>query len=299
MTEELLDVTCIVVHHRSPDTVVHTVDALEAAGLARTAVLVVDNSGDDELVRTLETRGTPVIQTRNRGYAAAANAGLDELHRIGGARAFTLIATHEVLPEKGAVRALRDAMLADDRIAVAGPTLLHGEPAQVWSTGGRLTSVAKLPRHRTEKDVASDGPVDREWLDGAFTLYRTADLLEHGLAEIYFLYFEETDLHTRLRRAGRRVVWVPAAVVQQESSGTPSRLIGRNLFLFHHRLFSNTTGRLAVGIEFARAVAKAALRRRDSFSSAAQILSGWRDGERLASGRPTRKPYPSESESIA
>ncbi|KKX98240.1 glycosyltransferase family 2 protein [Microbacterium sp. Ag1] len=297
MNEEISDVACIVVHHRSPDTVLQTIASLESAGIARNNILVVDNSGDDELVGRLEERGTAAIQTENRGYAAAANVGLEELRRSGRARAFTLIATHEVLPEADAVRELREVM-ADERVAVAGPTLLHGAPARTWSEGGRLSPVLRIPSHHREEDAGARHGVDRDWLDGAFTLYRTADLEAHRLDEIYFLYFEETDLHTRLRRAGKRVVWVPSAAVHQESSGTPPRLIGRNLFLFHHKLFSNTSGRCAVGVQFARAVAKAVLRRRDSFAAAGQILAGWRDGERLAAGRPTRKPYPNEREAI-
>lgn len=296
VNEKISDVACIVVHHRSPDTVLQTVAALEAAGIARTGILVVDNSGDDELVGRLEERGTSAIQTSNRGYAAAAHAGLGELRRSGRARPFTLIATHEVMPEPHAVRELHATMVADERIAVAGPTLLHGEPARTWSEGGRLSPILRLPRHHRDEGGGSMSSVDRDWLDGAFTMYRTADLETHRLDELYFLYFEETDLHTRLRRAGKRVVWVPSAAVHQESSGTPPRLIGRNLFLFHHKLFTNMSGRCAVGAEFARAIAKGMLRRQDSVGAAGQILAGWMDGERLAAGRPTRKPYPSERE---
>lgn len=297
VNEEISDVACIVVHHRSPDTVIQTVSALESSGIAPTGILVVDNSGDDEVVRRLEERGTTAIQTANRGYAAAAHVGLEELRRSGRLRPFTLIATHEVLPEAGAVRELRDVIASDESIAVAGPTLLHGAPARTWSKGGRLSPVLRLPSHHRD-DSGAGRSVDRDWLDGAFTLYRTTDLETHRLDEVYFLYFEETDLHTRLRRAGKRVVWVPGAAVQQESSGTPPRLIGRNLFLFHHKLFTDMSGRCAVGVQFARAVAKGVLRRQDSLAAAGQILAGWMDGERLAAGRPTRKPYPNEREGL-
>jgi GT2 family glycosyltransferase len=140
--------------------------------------------------------------------------------------------------------------------------------------------VLRLPRHiLTAREVS--GAVDREWLDGAFTMYRTDELESFKLDESYFLYFEETDLHTRLRRAGRRVVWVPHARVSQKSSGIPPRLLGRNLFLFHRKLFSKATGRAAVGFELIRAFGRALLTRRARWSALPEIARGWGEGERM------------------
>ena len=233
--DSLVDVACVVVHHNSPDTLVGTLEALIANGVVPAQILVVDNSG--ETVRAALAEGLTVLYTDNRGYAAAVNDGLAHLNATGLAQPFTLVSTHESLAAPNAVRALREELLADPHIAVAGPTLLDADSdMQIWSVGGRLTPRLKLPRHHIDPDATiQKSVVDREWLDGAFTMYRTADLEEFKLDETYFLYFEETDLHTRLRRAGRRIVWVPRASVSQRSSGIPSRLLGRNLFLFHSK----------------------------------------------------------------
>ena len=276
------DVACIVVHHNSPDTLIVTLEALCSSGVPRDEILVVDNSSTG-VADPPSANGFAVLHTSNRGYAAAVNEGLSYLNANGRARPFTLVSTHESLPASDAVRRLRDELLADPSIAVVGPTLMNADSGRkVWSVGGFLTPRLKLPRHHVDLDVqVPETGVDREWLDGAFTMYRTAELEEFTLDETYFLYFEETDLHTRLRRAGRRVVWVPRATVSQRSSGIPSRLLGRNLFLFHHKLFSKTTGRLAVSFELGRSVARALLTKRGRWSAFPEIAKGWQEGERL------------------
>lgn len=277
------DVACIVVHHNSPETLVHTLEALIANGVPEDHILVVDNSCETTAHGSRVAEGFAVLHTSNRGYAAAVNDGLAYLKSNGHDRPLTLISTHEALAALGAVRAMRDEILGDARIAVAGPTLLNADTGRhIWSVGGRLTLRLKLPRHHVDFDAHThESNVDREWLDGAFTIYRTAELEKFKLDETYFLYFEETDLHTRLRRAGRRVVWVPRASVSQKSSGIPPRLLGRNLFLFHRKLYSKNSGRMAVSFELARSVARAFLTRRGRWSAFSEIAKGWREGERL------------------
>lgn len=299
--KELDDLSCIVVHHNSPDTLDATLRAISAAGVPVERVLVVDNSDDIDAIETAATvsgRGFPLLRTTNRGYGAAANEGLAFLSGHGLARTFTLVATHESLAFPGAIEALRDELAADPGIAVAGPTLIDAGSidGRIWSAGGRLTRFLKLPRHHTAIDSSAIShpihAVDRAWLDGAFTMYRTDDLTNFGLDETYFLYFEETDLHTRLGRSGRRVVWVPRANVSQRSSGIPARLLGRNLFLFHSKLFSPARGRLAVVFELLRSVARAMLTSRGRWSALPEIASGWLSGEkfaRAAAGKPADK----------
>lgn len=284
----LADTIAIVVHHNSPNTLAPTLRALAESGLPSQAILVVDNSTNDVHATTSEAiAGTEFLflHAENRGYAAAVNDGLAYLSDRGLSRTFTIVATHESVAETDAVSLLRAALVNDPEIAVTGPTLINAdsEDGKIWSTGGTLSRLLKLPTH--DRNTLSSAPgriVDRDWLDGAFTMYRTALLEQFPLDEGYFLYFEETDLHTRLRGAGYRIVWVPQARVFQRSSGIPPLLMGRNLFLFHTRHFSPTRGRLAVGYQTFRALIRAALTSRGQWSASRDILSGWAQGERIA-----------------
>jgi len=282
---DVMDVSVIVVHHNSPDTLLPTLDALLSSGVPQDAILLVDNSSapeDREQATSIAGSNIEILHVDNRGYAAAVNEGLQHLSHNSSLRTFTLISTHESLPAPRATGQLRAVFDEDSSIAVSGPTLLDAaSETGVWSIGGYLSKRLHLPRHiRPDKLMsATAAVVDREWLDGAFTMYRTHYLLENGLDERYFLYFEETDLHTRLRRRNLRVVWVPDAVVSQLSSGIPARLLGRNMFIFQSIHFSRTSGRFAVSFEAARALVRFVARGRGTLRAPFDICRGWLEGE--------------------
>src|SRR6185503_16489141 len=53
-----------------------------------------------------------------------------------------------------------------------------------------------------------------DWLAGCFLLLRSDALKDvGGFDEAFFLYSEEVDLCTRLRRSGRRVAYLPSLTV--------------------------------------------------------------------------------------
>lgn len=261
-----LSIAGIIVHHRRWDTVTAVARALVDEGVD--ALLVVDNSEQPDRLPALRASlpaGVELLATPNDGYAAAVNVGIRHLDSAG--PAFLLIATHEVVVHRGAVAALHEALRSDPGAAAAGPTLLSHTPdgqRVVWSRGGTFSRMLRQPAHVSHglpalPDDATHAEA-RDWLDGAFVLYRREDLATTPLSERFFLYMEETDLHLRLGRAGRRVLWVPAAIVEQESSGTPPYWFARNLSLLFHRnmpRWRSVTVPLLVG----RAVAAAVVRR--------------------------------------
>lgn len=281
-----LELSCIVVHFQSTATLSATLAALQAARVRNASTVVVDNSMSDhasESARAIaDSAGCLFLRVDNRGYAAAANSGLHFLASQGLRTELVLLSTHESLPEPDAVEKLMVAFQTDPAIAVAGPQLFNSGTvgSEIWSSGGRLSSVLKRPRHHTAKLDVQGAPVDRAWLDGAFTLYETAVLEQQRLDEAYFLYFEETDLHVRLARLGRRVVVVPGAHASQSSNGIPPRLLGRNLFLFEAKLFSSWQGRLAVGLEAGRSLTRKLLTKRGEWADSANIVRGWLEGEK-------------------
>ena len=204
-------IAAVVVHHNSLDTVCLTVESIIDQGVAPNSVLIVDNSADPGVfssLRALLPSSTLLIHVSNCGYAAAVNSGIRYLaDNFSVPPELILVSTHESVPENGAIACLAEAVSSSDEISAAGPTLLtrnsRNEP-RVWSTGGYLTSALRLPRHKSHDDhpasleAASREPVDRQWLDGAFIVYRFRDLHEHPMPEHYFLYMEEVDLHLSL-----------------------------------------------------------------------------------------------------
>ena len=281
---ELTSTVAVIVHYRSYDTVSQAAVSLLTQGLSPDNVWLIDNS-EEPLRRAEMEAGIPaginVIYAENRGYAAAVNRGIEAIvltREI--PPEFLIVATHETITWPSAVSRLIQTLEQDSSASVAGPTLVSGpEGAEfIWSTGGYLSRFAHFPRHLNHRGTFSEAanakgkPQDRAWLDGAFLAYRWTDVLIDGLNEDFFLYMEETDFHLRLRRKGKKVVWVPQAVVWQSSGGIPAYYNARNMRLLFRRnepLWRSALVPFAIG----KRVAADVLKRRD-FSTIAPSVKG-------------------------
>jgi GT2 family glycosyltransferase len=268
----LSNAEAIVVHYRSYETVAETVSALLAEGFTTDTLTVVDTSEEparrQELAEMLPS-GTSVLFTSNGGYGAAINHALDHLKRVRAELpAYTLVATHEVMPAAGDIQRLIDALENEPSAAAAGPTLVTGDDgAQIWSEGGTFSGRYSLPAHESFGEYRAptmDGqPQSREWLDGAFVLYRSVPLDELRFDESFFLYMEETDLHLRLKRAGHGLLWVPGTSVWQSSGGVPPFYFARNLRLLFQKHPERFTSKIAVPAAVARRALSLGLKKRD------------------------------------
>lgn len=226
-------VSCVVIHHRNLDVLPRTLESIQRQGVDPRRIVVVDNSegviDDGELADVLDPRMV-LERIPNRGYGDAANHGVSLLLEPETPPEFILIATHEVQPEEGAVELLTEALVADRRRMVVGPRLLSELPdgSIRQSCGGVRSRLLGVPVHRTCSGGEA-GVVEREWLDGAFALYRSSFLRENAFRNEFFLYYEESELHCRLPSRSGAVACVAGAVVREAASGVPPYLRGRNL----------------------------------------------------------------------
>jgi GT2 family glycosyltransferase len=283
--DELDDTVVVLVHYRNYALIGATVDSLIEQGFRADQVLVVDNSEQEGLKTKLQEALPPGVRSifvANRGYGNAVNLGAEfwARERAANSPSYVLVATHEVLPQKDAVRVLRAALHNDLQVAATGPTLISGqEHPYIWSAGGHLTKWLGLPRHfghRAQFDadrLMAQPTVTRVWLDGAFILYRWGAVRKFSFDESYFMYMEETDLHLRFGKNGLRVVWVPSAVVWQSSGGIPAYYLSRNLRLFYSRTGRHWQGALAVPFDVGRRALSNFLNRR-AISETVELFRG-------------------------
>jgi N-acetylglucosaminyl-diphospho-decaprenol L-rhamnosyltransferase len=217
------DLAVVIVNHDAGGDVVRCVASVyESAGEISVEVLVVDNQsrdGSPDAVEAAFPRVRVIRNDVNRGFPAAANQGMhasrsefvflvnpDAEVSAGTLEGFLKVARDH--PRAGAIGALTrnpdgtvypSARLVPSLLLGLGHTLLAPFwPDNPWSRRYRLA----------DWDRSSERPVD--WVSGSSMLLRRGALDEVGLFdERYFMYVEDMDLCTRLRKAGWEVWFSP------------------------------------------------------------------------------------------
>jgi len=233
-------VSAVIVHFKTlPETVA------AARALADTApeaeIVVVDNASGDSIATRLSAAPATrlLIEPQNRGYGAACNRGARETNRP-----FLLLLNSDAFVQPRAVDALVAALEGDPGAAAVGPRLTNPDGTlqpsilrlpTLWRIFCESSGLAFLAGGRgpfrghsaTREDHSTAHAV--ESVKGAAMLVRRS-AFEHvgGFDESFFLYAEESDLATRLRRRGWRILFEPAAgVVHCGGASGGDRLFGQ------------------------------------------------------------------------
>ena len=226
-------------------------DALAAQSFRDFAVIVVDNGSTDNS-RALVARHAPqaalIAWERNRGFAAAVNAGIRASRTE-----YVALLNMDTSPRPDWLANLVQAMdtSAPDVGGLASKMLAMTDPAVVDDCGDSLSwqgAAAKRGHGRSAAEFEIFGEIFSPCAGAA--LYRKSFLDElGGFDERFFAYLEDVDLGLRGRLCGYRYHFVPMAEVlhQGHGSGLPQAryvcLITRNRILL---LLKNMPARLLV-----------------------------------------------------
>jgi GT2 family glycosyltransferase len=238
------DVAVIIVTYKCAPITIAGLRALEherSNSLLRIRAVVVDNASGDlaEISRAVHDNQwsswiTLVEAPKNGGFAYGNNLGIERAYAAGhpsyvyllnpdtevraGAVA-ALVQFLEEHPEAGIAGSSFETGAGDDwRIAFRFPTLLSElEQGLEFAVVTRLLSRWAVVRHMG----ACCEPVD--WISGSSMMIRPEVFAAiGGLDENYFLFFEETDLCRRARRAGFATWYVPESRVMHIGGATTS-----------------------------------------------------------------------------
>ena len=180
-------------------------------------ILVLDNASHDgtpAAVRAAFPQVHVIENGANLGFAAGNNVGLRYALVHGFDYALLLNNDTEVAPSF--LHHLITAIEANPLVGAAGPTIYYAEqPDVIWSAGGHIDWQRGISRMRGlgERDAGQYTAVSEvDFVTGCALLLRCAALERAGLLdERFFMYYEETEWCVRVRRAGWRIVHVPAA----------------------------------------------------------------------------------------
>jgi GT2 family glycosyltransferase len=187
-----------------------------------------------------------VENDRPRSLAANVNRGSAETKGE-----FVVHANPDAVPAPGAVETLRTFAAEHPRCGIAAPRMLY--PDGSWQASRRRfptvtgTLVRRTPlrllfpplvrqRRHYHLDEQPTGPVQADWMLGAFMLQRRAMLDELGGWDSGFRHYgEDIDLCYRAAKAGWERWYVPEAVVRHEYAAVIDRRFLTRHTLWHLR----------------------------------------------------------------
>lgn len=238
---------------RTADMTLRALETLvgEVRGIPGARVCVVDNDSGDgsyEKIRdVVSTRGwgdlVEVVQSgHNGGFGYGNNVALRRGLLAEDKPDYFYLLNSDAFPDPGALDALLRYMDANPRVGLCGSTVrgLDGEPQRsafrfpsLWSEIDRTAKLGVLSRILEDKIVNMPIPLrtttNVDWVAGASMMIRRQTLEEIGLFdERFFLYYEETDLCLRARRAGWLIGYVresSVAHVGGASTGVQSHTV--------------------------------------------------------------------------
>jgi N-acetylglucosaminyl-diphospho-decaprenol L-rhamnosyltransferase len=201
-------------------------------------LLVLDNASTDrsaEAVRERHPKATLIALAQREGKAANDSRLLQEARGR-----YCLLLNEDSELRNGAVRELIAALDADPRGAAAGARLLTSEGAETdcaWRLPDIPWALAAAVFMHSRVAVESRGERVREvgWVQSSAMLVRRTAAEQIGwLDPDFFVYSDETDFCKRLRDAGWRILFVPAArAVHHDQLGTDRAAMSRRIVEFH------------------------------------------------------------------
>jgi GT2 family glycosyltransferase len=255
----VIDIALVVVTYNSAGYLDRLLASLgpALAGLRATLVFVDNDSQDDTVARLQGRRDVEVLALSvNRGYAGAINVGLARTRQAPA----VLVLNPDLELGAGSIPALLAAG-REPGVGIVVPQLrtpdgdlypsLRREPtvARALGTavmGGRLAG--RFPRlsEAVSDDQQYGERRDVDWATGAAMLVNRDCADATGpWDESFFLYSEETDVAARVRRAGFRVRYEPAAImIHTGGDGMTSPRLRSMLVLNRLRYYRRRHGRL-------------------------------------------------------
>ncbi len=218
-----------------PDTL-SCIESLLAPGAVTPSIILVDNGAPKEATdRILEHYPqVHVIRTgENFGFTGGNNRGIEWALTRG--FEYIWILNNDTVVEPNCLERLLEPFRGDDRVgAVGGLILYHADPDRVWFGGGQLDLVRAVGTHEWEgapqAAVERGAPRETGFLTGCCILASSEAIRAvGGFEEDFFAYVEDVDFCLRLRRAGFRVMFQPAArlyhKVEREGAHPPPHKI--------------------------------------------------------------------------
>ncbi len=216
-----MDISIIIVNWNTKDNLLNCLESIfKHLRNINGEVIVVDNGSKDGSIEALKIYYPSVRLIENKsnlGFAKAVNQGLRKAQAK-----YILLLNPDTQIKDNTVKKLINFMQVNPETGIAGAHLLNVD-------GSKQNSIANFPSLATEllnkrllrwlfpnrflgKEKNYSEPIEVDSVIGACMMLRCEAIEKAGMMdEDYFLFFEETDLCYRVKKAGFKVYHVPEA----------------------------------------------------------------------------------------
>ncbi len=224
----MAEISVIYVNYSDHDRLYESLSSLKATALdLLREVFIVDNNSEvfpSEQIKKHFPGVKLLVNNDNIGYARANNQAIRQAE---GKYIFLVNTDTRFFP--GAVENLYRELEENSKAGGAGPLLLRRDRTPQVSFGRKISFTAELKQklffNFYLKKTLLANPRKRRvgWLSGACLLLRREAVEKVGLLdEKYFLYFEDIDLCSRLRKKEWELIFVPESKVFHLGGGSTS-----------------------------------------------------------------------------
>ena len=213
--------------------------------------------------------GLKIILTDNKGFTGGNNLGID--YALENKADYILILNNDTVVEENLIANLLEGFKQKEKIGAISPKIYFEKGYEfhkdrykesekgkvIWYAGGIIDWENVYTKHKGVDEV-DNGQFDRiEEVDFATgcALFTSAQVISEmkGFDNRYFLYFEDSDLSQRLKKAGYKILFYPKAILWHKNGGSTGGS-GSSL-----QDYFTTRNRMIFGLKFAPLRSKIAL----------------------------------------
>ena len=233
--------------------------------------IVVDNGSEEELrIENSELRMIKLIRNKeNLGFAGGNNVGIK--YALENGADYILILNNDTLVDSSLVEELLEVAAQGEHIGIVAPKIYfvkgyefhkdrYKEPERekvFWYAGGIMDWANVIGKHRGVDEVdwgQYDTVEETDFASGCCMFIRREVIEKIGMFdEKYFLYYEDSDLCEKTKRAGFKIMYAPKAFLWHKNAGSVG---GSGSMLQDYYI---TRNRMRFGMRYASFRAKIAL----------------------------------------
>lgn len=230
----MADLSIIIVNYKTPQLLIDCLQTIyQQTSLELAEIIVVDNASGDNSY-SLVTTAFPHIRwiqmDYNAGFARANNEGIRQAQG-----SVVLLLNSDTLTEDRAIEKCHHAFIASDYVACGVQLLNPDRSPQIsgnYNMTGGLNYLLPLPylgnwvkglgnlmRVGKPNVPEAAGVVEVDWINGAYLMVKRTAIEKAGLMdEDFFLYSEEAEWCSRLRKVGKLCIYGDLRIVHLQGA---------------------------------------------------------------------------------